>query len=59
MKVAIRTRAEDHTTPVHVYMTSEQAWLTIDEAKALEKDLKKAIKDAKRTARETARRRTA
>ncbi len=51
MKVAVRTRAEDQTTPVHIYMTSEQAWLTIDEAKALEKDLKKAIKDAKRALR--------
>ena len=50
-KVAVRTGAEDPDTPVHVYMTVEQAWLTIDEAKALEKDLKKAIKDAKRTLR--------
>lgn len=51
MKVAVKTRTEDHATPVHIYMTSEQAWLTIDEAKALEKELKTAIKDAKRTAR--------
>lgn len=51
MKVAVKTRDEDHATPVHIYMTSEQAWLTIDEAKALEKDLKKAIKDAKRVLR--------
>lgn len=51
IKVAIKCKGEDHATPVRVYMTREQAWLTIEEAKALEKELKRAIKDAKRIAR--------
>ena len=45
--IQVKYMVADPLTPIHMELKEDQAWLTIEEAKDLQKRLKQAIKHAK------------